>query len=372
MQNYPILYEALKNAKRIKVFIPYEALDLRTKFKALNSTFWHPNQKLWSIVNTKENLKKVVALFKANGYYEQRKLETKRPIDERKLNKKASEALYELEKTLILKHYSESSVRSYKTHLTYFLSNFMEHDLKQITKEQIEGFIYQLIKKHKISESKQNQIINAIKAYYEHVLGMPREYYDIKRPKRSVNLPNVLSENEVLAIINSPSNIKHRAILTTIYSAGLRISEVSNLRIVDIHSQEGYIFVKDSKGKKDRKTILSTHLVKLLREYYKEHRPSYWLFEGVNGGKYSNSSITAIFRRAVKESNANPWATVHTLRHSFATHCLQNNVHLRHIQNMLGHNNPKTTEIYTKTIEINNKNITSPLDKLINNNNLRT
>ena len=301
-----------------------------------------------------------------------KKIEAKKEIEMRKLNKNATEALFELEKTLILKHYSDSSVRSYKTNFAYFLSNFMEHDLRQITKDQIEGFIYQLIKKNKISESKQNQLINSIKAYYEHVLGLPREYYDIKRPKKSINLPNVLSENEVFAIINSPKNLKHRAILTTIYSAGLRISELSNLRIVDIHSEEGYIYVKDSKGKKDRKSILSNHLVLLLREYYKEFRPSYWLFEGVNGGKYSSSSITSIFRKAVKASNANPWATVHTLRHSFATHCLQNNVHMRHIQNMLGHNSPKTTEIYTKTIEINNKNITSPLDNLIKNNNLRT
>ncbi len=368
----PIVYETLRNAKRIKVYIPYESTELRLKFKKIDSTFWHPNQKLWSIVNTKENLEKIISLFNSFGGYEVKKLENNNEIKLRNLNKNAQDALFELEKTLILKHYSQSSVRVYKSNLAYFLANFMEHDFKQITKEQIEGFIYQLIKKHNISDSKQNQIINSIKAYYEHVLGMPREYYDIKRPKRSLNLPNVLSENEVLAIINSPKNLKHRAILTTIYSAGLRISEVLNLRIVDIHSEEGYIYVKDSKGKKDRKTVLSEHLVLLLREYYKKYRPSYWLFEGINGGKYSASSITAIFRKAVKNSNSNPWATVHTLRHSFATHCLQNNVHLRHIQNMLGHNSPKTTEIYTKTIEINNKNITSPLDNLIKNNKLRS
>lgn len=368
----PIIFECLKNANRIKVFLPYSLTELRVEFKKINSTFWHPNQKLWSIINTKNNLLLIKDLFNKHGGFEVKPITKNPKIRERTLNSKAIDALFELEKVLVIKHYSASSIRSYKKYLSYFFSNFMEQDLKQITKDQIEGFIYQLIKNHQISESKQNMIINAIKAYYEHVLGMPREYYDIKRPKKSLNLPNVLSENEVFNIINAPENLKHRAILTTIYSSGLRISELLNLRVVDIHSDEGYIYVKDSKGKKDRKTVLSNHLLQLLREYYKKYRPSYWLFEGVHGGKYSASSVTSIFRKAVIQVNANPWATVHTLRHSFATHCLQNNVHLRHIQNMLGHNNPKTTEIYTKTIEINNKNITSPLDNLIKNNKLHT
>jgi site-specific recombinase XerD len=246
-----------------------------------------------------------------------------------------------------------------------FLTKFSNKDIRLIPKEEIEGFVYELITKNKIGESYQNQLINAIKAYYEHVLKLPREYYEIQRPKKAVSIPNVLSKEEVLKIIQHPKNIKHKAILWTIYSAGLRISEVLNLRIIDVHSKEGYLFVKDSKGKKDRKTILSHHLVLLLRNYFKKEKPSYWLFEGQTGGKYSTASVRAIFRKAVSETNSNPWATVHTLRHSFATHCIENNVNLRYLQNMLGHNSPKTTEIYTKTIHINNKNIESPLDNML-------
>lgn len=361
---HPIIFEPLKNAKRIKVFIPYELHDIRESFKALNSSFWHPNQKLWSIVNTEKNMSIIKKLF--NNNYKTEVSKTVNPIKRRELNQKAIDALLELEKTLLLKRYSKSTVSMYTSMLTVFFSNFMEYDFKQITKEQIEGFIYMLIKQNSISESYQNLMINSIKAYYEFVLGMPREYYEIKRPKKGLSIPNTLSEEEVLKIISSPNNIKHRAVLTTIYSAGLRISEVINLRLSDIHSKEGFIFVKDSKGKKDRKTVLSIHLLKLLREYYIKHKPSYWLFEGQEGGKYSASSINSIFRKAVAKTNSNPWATVHTLRHSFATHCMQNNINLRYLQNMLGHSSPKTTEIYTKTIEINNKKITSPLDNFLN------
>jgi len=362
----PIIYTPLKNAKRIKLFIPYELKEVRKQIKAMDTSFWHPNQKLWSVVNSRENMAIVKHILGNNYIIKQDEKFT--AVKKRSLNKSAIEALFALEKTLTLKHYSLSTINSYKNMFEVFLSKFMDRNLKEITKEEIESFVYQLIKEHRVSISYQNQLINAIKAYYEHVLKLPREYYEIDRPKPNKSIPNVLSKQEVFRIINQPKNIKHRAILWTIYSAGLRISEVVNLRIDDIHSDEGYIFVKDSKGKRDRKTILSPFLVELLRDYFREHRPSFWLFEGVTGGKYSVSSIRAIFRTAVKESNSNPWSTVHTLRHSFATHCLESHMNLRYIQNMLGHESPKTTEIYTKTIQINNKHLSSPLDEILRNN----
>ena len=335
----------------------------------MDSSFWHQHQKLWSIINTEENLKHLKEICK--GSYSIKKEATPTSIPSVSLNKNAVEALFLLEKALVLKQYSATTIKTYKNMFIVFLGKFMERDLKEINKEEIEGFVYELIKKNNVSESYQNQIINAIKAFYEHALKMPREYYDIQRPKKAVSIPNVLSSKEVLNIIQAPKNIKHKAILTTIYSAGLRISELINLRIADVHSDEGYLYIKDSKGKKDRKTILSKQLLLLLREYYKQYKPSYWLFEGQTGCKYSTSSIRAIFRKAVKDTNSNPWATVHTLRHSFATHCIENNINMRHLQNMLGHSSPKTTEIYTKTIAINNKTVISPLDALLKNTNLQ-
>ena len=154
--------------------------------------------------------------------------------------------------------------------------------------------------------------------------------------------------------------------LYLIYSAGLRSGELLKLRIRDIQTDQGYIFIKGAKGKKDRRTVLSEKLLILLREYYKHYRPAYWLFEGQDGGQYTARSLQAVFRKAAEKSNINPWATLHTLRHSFATHCLQNGMNLRQVQVLLGHSSPKTTEIYTHVLEISNKVLKSPLDMMEN------
>lgn len=151
----------------------------------------------------------------------------------------------------------------------------------------------------------------------------------------------------------------------TIYSAGLRVGEVVRLRICDVRSDDGFLFIKDSKGKKDRHTVLSPILLEILREYYRKYKPAYWLFEGQDGGQYSTKSIQEVFRKAAKDSNANPWSTPHTLRHSFATHLMQHGVNIRYIQTALGHSSSKTTEIHTCVLNITNKTLKSPLDMLM-------
>lgn len=356
------VYKPLPKSKRIKIHIPYQLKQEREAFKELNTSFYHPTQKLWSIVNTEENKAELKRLFKDKVLVQET---DKTPLQPKvTLSEKSQVELDKNHHKLVLKGLSNKTISIYQNNLIQFFSYFENADLPSLTKDQIEGYMYTLVSKYKISEQKQNSVINAIKSYYEHTLGKPREYYKITRPKKSQDLPNVLSKEEVKAILNSPKNIKHKAILYTIYSAGLRVGELTRLRIEDIRSDDGYIFVKDSKGKKDRHTVLSPSLLTILRQYYKKHRPSYWLFEGQDGGQYSTTSIQAIFRKAVKHTNSNPWSTPHTLRHSFATHLLQAGVNLRYIQNALGHNSSKTTEIYTRVININNKTLKSPLDLL--------
>lgn len=357
-----IMYHPLPKAGRIKFFIPYPLIAQREAFKKLNTSFYHPNQKLWSIVNTQENINLAKRIF---GQKMQIKvMEAVAKIPATILSEKIQTELDRNHQKMILKSYSASTIRSYQHALGQFFSFFEKEDYKEIGKNQIEGFIYHLITKYKISDQKQNLLINSIKCYYEHTLGMPREYYNITRPKRSQDLPDVLSVEEVRLILNFPKNIKHSAILHTIYAAGLRIGELRRLRIKDIRSDDGYIFIKDSKGKKDRHSVLSPILLDLLREYYKKHKPSYWLFEGQDGGQYSEKSIQTIYRKAVEGTQSNPWSTPHTLRHSFATHLMQHGVNIRYIQSALGHASSKTTEVYTRILGISNKTLKSPLDTL--------
>jgi len=359
-----IIYQPRPQAKRIQIKLPYEMKAERELLKKIEGKFYHKTQQLWSIPYSTENFELLKKIFK--GKYEITERGKAPKIPSIVLNNKSLEELAKVHQKLVLKGYSEHTLRNYKHELAQFFKYFENFDLKNVDKEQIENYIFYMLDKYKISESKQNVAINAIKFYYEKVLGMPREYYDIQRPKGVKSLPNVMSQEEVFKLINYPKNIKHKAVLYTIYSCGLRMSEVLNLRIKDIHSDEGFVFVKGGKGKKDRHTVLSKHLVELLREYYKKEKPSYWLFEGRDGGKYSPKSVQAIFRKAQQATGVNPWATPHTLRHSFATHLLESGENLRNIQIMLGHDSSKTTEIYTHVINVSNKKIQNPLDNMLN------
>nr|MBS0038138.1 site-specific integrase [Saprospiraceae bacterium] len=365
MTQNPIIYQPSPKAQRIKFFIHYSALELREAVKKMNTSFYHPSQKLWSVVNTADNFEKLKEILGPGTIIESKKIK-KTPIPRRKLGAEAEEALEKFEQCIILKGYSRNTLKNYRNELIQFFSYFDGRDYKTIRKEEIESFVAMLITKHKISNTKQNQLINAIKFYYEKVLGLPREYYDIQRPKRAKELPNVLSMREVSQLINTPQNIKHKAMLYLIYSAGLRSGELLRLRIRDIQSEQGFIFIKGGKGKKDRRTVLSQKLLTVLRDYYKKHRPAYWLFEGQDGGQYTSRSLQAVFRRAAEKAQINPWTTLHTLRHSFATHCLQNGMNLRQVQVMLGHSSLKTTEIYTHVLEVSNKVLKSPLDLMEN------
>lgn len=359
-----IMYKPHPKAKRLQFQIPYEQKEDWQAIKRLPSSFYNSTQKIWSLVNTEQSLNQVQQLFGDRLKIQETQTHAKIPRIE--ASKKIQLELDLNHQTMVLKGFSESTIKTYSHDLKLFFNYFEKYDLKSVGKEQIEGFVFHLISKYKISEQKQNAIINAIKCYYEHCLEMPREYYNITRPKKSKNLPNVLSEEEVIKVLNQPSNIKHRAILHTIYAAGLRVGEVIRLRIDDVRSEDGYLFIKDSKGKKDRHSVLSPYLLDILREYYRAYKPSYWLFEGQTGGQYSSRSIQSIYRKAVKETGVNPWSTPHTLRHSFATHLMQRGVNIRYIQSALGHASSKTTEVYTRILAINNKTLTSPLDSLYN------
>ena len=268
---------------------------------------------------------------------------------------------------LIQKRYSESTIRTYSAYFKDFLHHFKGHKIDELSKDEINTYIKQLVEEDHISGSQQNQRINAIKFYYEKILEREKFLYQIDRPKKSKQLPRVLSKNEVKEIIMHCDNIKHRCILSLIYSAGLRRNELINLKISEIESERGLIKIKDAKGKKDRYSLLSPAILNQLREYYKKYRPRYWLFEGNSPrSQYSATSIANILNEAASKARVKRRVTPHMLRHSFATHLLEQGTDLRYIQELLGHGSSKTTEIYTHVTNKNIGKIKNPLDDLFN------
>ena len=261
--------------------------------------------------------------------------------------------------------YSESTLKTYQNTFEEFINYYHQYEIDKIDETQIIAFLRYLVMERKVSSSYQNQSINSIKFYYERVLGGQRKFYFIERPHKEKTLPTVLSEKEVQEIIQSVSNVKHKVALMTIYSAGLRISECINLQLKDIDSERMQIRIAQGKGKKDRYTLLSTKTLQVLRLYFIKYKPKIWLFEGAKEGEpYSAKSIQNVFQEAIKATGIKKNATVHTLRHSFATHLLENGTDLRYIQSLLGHESSKTTEIYTHITTKGFDQIKSPLDGL--------
>jgi site-specific recombinase XerD len=243
-----------------------------------------------------------------------------------------------------------------------FINYYSGKEMEQITQADIISYQRYLVEERQISVSYQNQSINAIKFYYEKVLNGKRETYYIERPRKERYLPEVLSEEEVKKIIQSIDNLKHRCMISVTYSAGLRLGELLNLKIGDIDSKRMLIFIHQGKGNKDRVTLLSIKVLDLLRKYYQSYHPQDYLFEGVTGGRYAERSIQQVLRRACVKTGILKKVTMHTLRHSFATHLLEHNTDIRYIQSLLGHSNPKTTQIYTHITTRGLDQLKSPFD----------
>ncbi len=342
--------------------------------------YWSPKHRCWYFPKSKEHWAQFKQLF--SNYHLQINQVELIVIDHQKCNKTKSNrkenieqkkpqldeehqiALVSLEAQLRIRRYSNETIKTYCSAFRAYLQYYKGTPSDQLNEVDIKVYLLHLINDKNISQSLQNTIINGIKFYYEKVLLRQRFFVTDLRPKRSSNLPDILSEREVERLINLTTNIKHKTILSLIYAAGLRLSEVVNLRKADILIDQKKIHVKAGKGKKDRMTILSEKIILRLKEYNDIYKPKYWMFEGQDGGKYSPRSVQLIFRKAVDLSKVNPYATVHTLRHSFATHLLERGTDLRVIQHLLGHASVKTTEIYTHITDVSKAKIVSPIDHL--------
>lgn len=260
--------------------------------------------------------------------------------------------------------YSTNTINTYTSLIKIFLRHYDTKKMDEITEKDIIRFNQDYILKNGFSSTFQNQLISALKLFYRKYQNKNMDLENLERPKSSKKLPNVLSLEEVQCILNATNNLKHKVLLSVIYSAGLRIGEALNLTLADIDSKRMLIYIRNAKGRKDRYVPLSKMLLPLLRDYYISYKPKDYLFEGQKGGKYTAVSSRQLYKRLVKKCQISKYVTLHTLRHSYATHLLEDGTDIRYIQELLGHNSPKTTMIYTHVSTRNLQNIKSPFEKL--------
>ena len=265
---------------------------------------------------------------------------------------------------LYIRNYSPRTIASYISSLNNFAEWLIQEKVNQVTDKEVEKYLYHLKKNRNRSISGMKQTVASLKILFTDIL--KKEIPDSLniRFRKEEKVPVVLSEEEVAAVIKAVNNLKHKVILMTIYSAGLRLSECLALTMPDMDFDRNQIRIRQGKGKKDRQTVLSRTLLSEMKDYLIKFCPKIFLFEGQKGGRYSASSIQAIMKRAVKKSGIKKHATVHTLRHSFATHLLENGTDIRFIQELLGHKRLETTQIYTHISKIAFDRIKSPLDRL--------
>ena len=272
------------------------------------------------------------------------------------------------------KRYSPSTIKTYRAYFSDFMEYHKGRNIDRLKVADINRYILYLVNEKKISVSQQNMRINAIKFYYEQVKGGKRQYYGgITRAKEYKTIPEVLSKNEIKRILDQLSNIKHRCMISLVYSAGLRRSELLNLTPKDINSETMSVRIM-GKGKKCRYSLLSPKLLEELRLYFREYRPKKWLFEyrpkkwlfegETPGVQYSASALVKVLKEAAQRAGIKHRVHVHMLRHSFATHLLEQGTDLHTIQELLGHNDIKTTAIYLHTSNAHKAKIPNPLDSL--------
>ena len=260
------------------------------------------------------------------------------------------------------KCYSESTIKTYFSFIADFFDFINLVPLEELTNRHVELFIENVFIPRHYSISTHRQFTSAIKLFVNFYPYSKIDNLTLDRPKRSHILPTVLSNEEIINILRCTKNLKHRAIIAMIYSAGLRISELINLQLTHIDIQRRQLIIKNSKGRKDRNIILAISCIPLMLNYLNTYKPEVFFAEGKPSEKYSPESVRAFLKRSCKAANVRKKVTPHTLRHSYATHLLENGIDLRYIQELLGHAKPETTMIYTHVSKKDLLRIESPLD----------
>lgn len=263
---------------------------------------------------------------------------------------------------LLLQRYAPNSISIYTMCIKKFLNYYESKNIRLLHNNDIKVFLTHLLQNEKISDSYQKQMLGAITKFYDLMFDIKLDVKSLYPKRKKNTLPKFITKSQIKKMIEETHNLKHRCIIMLLYSAGLRVSELIGLKTIDIDSDSMLINISNSKGRKDRKVMLSEKVLTELRVYYKQYKPKEYLFEGQNKAYYSAKSIQNIVKDAALRANANKRVTPHMLRHSFAIHLLENGTDIRYIQELLGHNSIQTTELYTYITDISKSKIKSPLD----------
>jgi integrase/recombinase XerD len=361
-----------KGEYRVKLIFPYDDVLIGMVKKIPGST-WSRTMKCWHVADEPEIIERLLKIFKGIAWLDYSALK------ERKAGTISQNGKYylaeatqedhamigELKKWMEHKRYSPSTIKTYTGAALVFIRFLKPKEVKEAVNEDVVRFTNEYILANKYSASYQNQTINAVKLFFGEVLKSKIVIGELERPRPEHRLPNVLSKEEVKAILQAPSNIKHKAMLSIIYACGLRRGELLNLKPLDVDSKRGLLIIRNAKGKKDRVAPLSEKIIKLLREYYIVYRPDKWLFEGQKKGEqYTGRSLEEVLKKNTILAKIKKPVTLHWLRHSYATHLLEGGTDLRYIQEILGHKSSKTTEIYTHVSNKQLQKIKSPIDDI--------
>lgn len=269
---------------------------------------------------------------------------------------------------MCLRNYSPKTIKTYLSCLRNFVSYIKPKHPREANYAEIKNYLLYLLQTKHFTASSVNQVFNALRFLYVELYKKPFIIESLPRPHKEKKLPDVLNENEILRIFKAVTNLKHQTMLMIAYASGLRVSELVRLKIEDIDGSRGLIHIRNAKGKKDRFTVFPESMREQLVAYWKKYKlgATGWLFPGDTKDKHlATRSIQAVFARAIKSSGITKKVSMHTLRHSFATHLLEHGTDLRYIQALLGHQSVRTTEVYTHVSTKSLGQVRSPLDFLM-------
>lgn len=342
-----------KGEKRIAVYFEKNA-ELIARFKKLTGAKWSNTLKAWHLPDNAAYRKRFGLPEKEQPFIS--------TIPDADIQQRMKEVVSKIK----LKGLSQNTQKNYGLHLKeYFTIISKKYKPEDVTQDILEKYLLWRLEEKRPSESDMNNHINAIKFYYEKVLGKERILFTLPRPKKPLLIPRMFSKEDIEQILKVTENLKHKTILLLCYSSGLRVSEVVKLKVNDVDSKRMVMIIKAAKGKKDRIVPLSPTTLKYLREYYKEYKPKVYFFEGqFSGEPYSTRSTQAALAAAKKKAKINKAGSIHALRHSYATHLLDKGVDITYIQKILGHNDLKTTLRYLHVTTRDLSKVTSPLEDL--------